>query len=151
MKIFLTIIFVFFVSVLISQTVNYRMTDMKYFKYPVGKTLEESLDSSLIEYDSLKYKANTLYTIDKTNGIFSYVNYNGVEEIYDILNYIENSDGLVVQVDITNKGIYQYYFKLNIFGDMGLIVIKTEPENNKMVGFFTGKLELVNYVITEPD
>ena len=114
MKTLLTVIFVFFVSVLISQTVNYRMTDMKYFRYPVGKTLEESIDSSLIEYDSLKYKANTLYTVDKTNGIFSYVNYDGVEEIYDVLNYTENSDGLVVQVDITNKGIYQYYFKLNI-------------------------------------
>lgn len=144
MKTLLTVIFVFFVSVLISQTVKYRMTDFAYFKYPVEQTLKESLSSNTIEYDSVSYSCNTVYTIDMTNGIFSYVVYNESEEKFKIKNYIEKEKSLSVEVFITNKGLYHYWFTENDDGNTSLIVREVVEKDGKVSGFYTNKVELVN-------
>ena len=122
------------------QTIQYRMVDFTPFKYPAETTFWLALDSNKVEFDSLKSHCNTLYTIDITRNVFSYVGANGDSESGNILDVTQTDLALMVEVLFANSGVYHFLFGKNINGDNSLIIRKKEEVNGKIEGFFTNNL-----------
>jgi hypothetical protein len=137
---FLLLIMPFFLN---GQTIQYRMVDFTPFKFTSETTFWQALDANKVEFDSLKYHCNTLYTIDITNNVFSYVGSNGDSESEKMLDVTQTDLALMVEVPFKNKGTYHFLFGKNINGDTSLIIRNKELINGKTEGFFTNKVELI--------
>ena len=140
--------FISFLLLLISfsvnaQTIKYRMIDFTPFKYPAEITFWLALDSNKVEFDLLKSHCNTIYTIDITNNIFSYVDHKGEKESYKMLDVTQTELALMIEVFIPKMGTYHFLFGKNVIGDTSLIIRKKEVVNGKVEGFFTNKVELI--------
>ena len=133
----LLLIVPFFVN---GQTIQYRMVDFTPFKFPAETTFWLALDSNKVEFDSLKSYCNTLYTIDITHNVFSYVGANGDSESGKILDVTQTDLALMVEVLFANMGVYHFLFGKNIKGETSLIIRKKEVLNGKTEGFFSNKL-----------
>ena len=143
MKTLITLLFLTVTTLVNSQTIKYRMVDFTYFKYPAETTFWLALDSNKVEFDSLKSHCNTVYTIDVTNNVFSFVDHKGDKESYKMLDVIQTELALMVEFLIPNKGTYHFLFGKNVKGDTSLIIRKKEVVNGKVEGFFTNKVELI--------
>jgi hypothetical protein len=140
--------FISFIILLISfsvnaQTIKYRMIDFTPFKFPAEITFWSALDSNKVEFDSLKSHCNTIYTIDITNNVFSYVGVNGDSWSGKMIDFTKTEFALMLEVSIGNIGTYHYLFGKNVIGDTSLIIRKKEVVNGKVEGFFTNKVELI--------
>ena len=140
--------FISFILLLISfsfnaQTIKYRMIDFTPFKYPAEITFWLALDSNKVEFDLLKSHCNTIYTIDITNNIFSYVGVNGDSWSGKMIDFTQTELALMIEVFIPKMGTYHFLFGENVIGDTSLIIRKKEVVNGKVEGFFTNKVELI--------
>ena len=144
MKTLITLLFLTVTTLVNGQTIKYRMVDFTPFKFPAETTFWSALDSKKVEFDSLKNHCNTIYTIDITNNIFSYVDFKGDKESYKMLDVTQTEHALMVEFLIPNKGTYHFLFGENMIGDTSLIIRKKEVINGMTEGFFTNKVELLN-------
>ena len=126
-----------------AQTIKYRMIDFTPFKYPAEITFWLALDSNKVEFDLLKSHCNTIYTIDITNNIFSYVGVNGDSWSGKMIDFTQTELALMIEVFIPKMGTYHFLFGENVIGDTSLIIRKKEVVNGKVEGFFTNKVELI--------
>jgi hypothetical protein len=142
MKTILSLIFISFFFLGNAQVFKCTMIDFQSFEYPDRVSLGEAMDSNFVIYDTVSYTTKTKFVFDLDKMLLTYTLPSGKTEKHQITTIYKSEPYINVDVLIEDKGIYNYLFDINVYGDVSMIVRNRIQKNGMISGFFTNKVLL---------